>query len=78
MTYNVNINGQSFVIEQDSVGYNDIVSRADSGRSKKCLHTITYYVRTSEDGVRQGTIYPGKTVKLAEGMEFSAYVTDNA
>lgn len=76
--YNITINGEKFTLDQDTVGYDDIVSRANSGRSKKCLHTVTYYVRTSEDGARQGIIWPGRVILLDEGMDFNACVTDNA
>lgn len=71
------INGRYIKDPPNPVSYQQIVDLADSGRSKECLHTITYCDGPSEN--REGTLSPkSKPVLLKNGMNFGAYVTDGA
>lgn len=63
---------------KDGLAYQQIVDRADSGRSKQALHTITYFARGEGDQQRSGTICPGQRLIPCEGMHIAAMVTDNA
>ncbi len=72
------INGREVVVVGESMTYQDIVSLADSGRSKDALHSIAYSTKRSGDTERSGCIAPGETLVLEEGMVISAMVTDNA
>lgn len=73
----ININGQRIDNPPNPISYQQVVDLADSGRSKKCLHTICYH--GGPDGKYEGCMSPvDKPMFLKNGMHFSAYVTDGA
>lgn len=74
----IRVNHREVEVSQAVLTYQEIVDLADSGRSKSALHSITYRVRGPGDSERSGTVTPGRSIELAEGMVISAMVTDNA
>jgi hypothetical protein len=74
----ITINTTKIETDKTELTYQEIVDLADSGRSKQALHTIVYRVRGPKDWERSGTITPGQKLELAENMNITALVTDNA
>jgi hypothetical protein len=70
----VRINSCEQQVDAVVLSYEEVVQRADSGRSKTLLHSVTYHVR----GGRSGSLTPGQSVTVEDGMVFNAYVTDGA
>lgn len=64
------LNGREAQLDRDALSYEDLVKLM--GRE---YITVTYRMPRGQDG---GSLSPGQTLDLAEGMIINAYVTGNA
>ena len=84
----VTINGRMHPLDRTELSYADIVELAHwrpagekpvSPRVLEVLHTVTWFARSRPDGSSAcGTLIPGKTIQLENGMIISAVVTGGA
>lgn len=82
----INVNGETKKIVLERISYDQIVALADSGRSKECLHSVSYSYKTlikddKDEAVKvriTGTVIPGADVAVHDGMVINAFVTDGA
>lgn len=73
----IHINGQSFSIEGvETLSYEQVLHLL--GHRKDRILTVVYHWRGEGDISRDGSLSPGKSVKVAEGMRFTVADTSNA
>ena len=74
---NIIVNGSKKTTDKEFLSYNDIVRLAyDPDKRRNAIHSIVY--SGGESPKREGMVYPSESVKVTEGMRFSAVVTDQA
>ena len=71
----ININGIAHEVEGDLISYEDVLRLAKIPATGA---SVTYFARGEGDSYRSGTMYSGKTIKLADGMQIDAVRTNNA
>lgn len=69
------INGITFILKQSELYYDDIVILAK--KNPNVLQTVTYTVGR-ENGHLDGSLVPGQSLKIEDGMKFNVIYTGNA
>ena len=70
------VNGETHFIDQETLSYEDIVLMA--GRKPDRILTVVYSTRRKGDEQRQGTLTPGGSTLIEDGMVFSVADTSSA
>lgn len=73
----ITINGHEYHREKPTISYEEIADHV-LGEVPGHLLTVAYNWRGPGDMRRSGTIAPGESIEVADGMTISAYNTGNA
>lgn len=82
---NVTLNGRTVLVGEPGgvfpttagqVSYEDIVEWAGHGQGR--ILSVTYSTRRTSDEQRQGSLSPGKSTPIEDGMVFNVADTSNA
>jgi len=77
-TFTIIVNGRKKIVTQREMSFQEIVSLAfDSNPPTGEFIVITITFSRGEDG-KQGTLLPGGTVKIKDGMIFNVTATDKS
>jgi len=80
----VNVNGEEFAwsMAEPDITYHGVVDllRYKNDQFRDGLYSITYHRNTYNDfpNKQHGTLSPGQSVPVTDGMRFTAVITDNA
>lgn len=77
MATQITVNGTPFGIKTEFLSYADIVVLAGSPPDRGDL-TITYWTKGEGDRHRSGTVTPGRSIDVEDGMHFTAVNTSAA
>lgn len=72
----VTINGVTYLIEEDPITYETVVTKA--GHRADDIVSVTWYHRDGKYRHSSGILAPGETVERIPGMIFNAYITGGA
>lgn len=73
---NVVINGDNQEFPAGDVNYAEVVSTVGYNPSR--ILSVVYHVRLGGDSIRQGSLFPGKSVEVSEGMIFNVADTGSS
>lgn len=73
----IKVNGRDLEVIAKTLSYEDIC-HLEFGKVPEALITVVHHTRAEGGWERNGSLTPGQSVELVEGMIFNAHYTGNA
>ena len=75
-TVTVYVNGQAKQVEKREYTFEEVIRLAFPNPNQNFEYTVTY--SKGEEPKKEGTLVPGQSVKMKEGMIFDVYETNKS